>query len=80
MLSGETDTFGTICRLAGRRRASSRVASSPHAGWRAAARIADARYSIRSQSSVGRTATTIRRVNRILQINSDVSRIADARH
>jgi hypothetical protein len=43
-------------------------------------RIANARYSIRSQSSVGRTATTIRRVNRILQINSDVSRIADARH
>jgi hypothetical protein len=32
----------------------------------------------RREASV--TATTIRRVNRILQANSDVSRIADARH
>jgi hypothetical protein len=36
--------------------------------------------SIRSQRSVSRTATTIRRVNRILQTKSDVSRFSDARY
>jgi hypothetical protein len=36
--------------------------------------------SIRSQRSVSRTATTMRRVNRILQTKSDVSHFTDARY
>ena len=53
--------------------------SATTAGWNAFRRAHPA-PSIRSQRSVSRTATTLRRVNWILQTKGDVSSFSDARY